>query len=182
MDENNQQKPFDITPPNAANSQAVTTAPKVIIKGDPMFTDVKPGAPAIVPKNQAMMSEPPASENTEKPELISNQEPNIAVNTNGNTIEPSAELVTETETQEVAEPKPESFESTDALPDDNDKRTAEVVDKMQQPRIFDTKEYFVPIHETTHSHGFVKGSIVAAVVTVVIMLAVVGVLAFVVTK
>jgi hypothetical protein len=61
------------------------------------------------------------------------------------------------------------YEATDSLPDTNAIETTQATDNMQSPRIYDTKEYVVPIKDTMHSHGTL-GKIVAAFVSVAVML------------
>ena len=71
--------------------------------------------------------------------------------------------------------EPIEFEASDCLPDENEKRTAEITDNMQAPKIYDTNEYFVPIKNTTHNHGGIQiiiagllsACIVAGIVTYV---------------
>ena len=80
----------------------------------------------------------------------------------------------ETEPEPVS-PEQKAYEASDSLPDENDKRTAEATDEMQSPKIYDTKEYFVPIKKTAHSHGGVgiaiAGLVSAAVVAAAVYLA-----------
>lgn len=52
-------------------------------------------------------------------------------------------------------PPPERFSAIDALPEE-EKTTEEVKEGMQDPSIYDTKEYYVPIGNTHHSHGGLK--------------------------
>ncbi len=88
---------------------------------------------------------------------------------------PSADLPT---TSAPAAPPPASpYEASDSLPDMSQKLTTEMTNDMQSPRIYDTKEYVVPIHDTMHGHGGV-GKVVAAVVSAAIMLAVVIAIAY----
>jgi hypothetical protein len=65
----------------------------------------------------------------------------------------------------------EAFAAVDALPSKTAQETTEVTNNMSQPKIFDTKEYFVPIHDTTHKHGHMMGTIIAGIVSALVMLA-----------
>lgn len=86
--------------------------------------------------------------------------------------------VTTPPTETVATASPASpYEASDSLPDMSQKLTTEMTDDMQSPRIYDTKEYVVPIHDTMHSHG-AMGKIIAAVVSVTVMLAIVIAVAY----
>lgn len=60
--------------------------------------------------------------------------------------------------------------SLENLPQFND-NNADTED-AQQPRIYDTKKYHVPINDTNHKHGFLLGTIVAGVLTAIIVLGV----------
>ncbi|MEZ6331240.1 MAG: hypothetical protein R3B12_04510 [Candidatus Saccharimonadales bacterium] len=72
---------------------------------------------------------------------------------------------------------PTAYEASDSLPDMSEKRTTELTDEMQTPRIYDTKEYIVPIHDTVHSHG-TTGKIVAGIVSGLVVLIIVIVAAY----
>ncbi len=74
-------------------------------------------------------------------------------------------------------PSASPYEASDSLPDMSQKLTTDMTDDMQSPRIYDTKEYVVPIHDTMHSHG-TMGKIIAAVVSATVMLAIVIVIAY----
>mgnify|MGYP003586380091 CR=1 FL=1 len=99
-----------------------------------------------------------------------NQAP-ISATDDGKDVKPAAEQPT------PAAPPASPYEASDSLPDMSQKMTTEMTNDMQSPRIYDTKEYVVPIHDTMHGHGEV-GKVVAAVVSVVIMLAVVIAIAY----
>lgn len=88
----------------------------------------------------------------------------------------TADKKEENEEDQVGGPKEKApYEASDSLPDENDKKTAEATDNMQSPKIYDTKEYFVPIKRTAHSHGgtgiILAGIISAALVAVAVYLA-----------
>jgi hypothetical protein len=136
-----------------------------------------------------------ASAMAQKEDVNPQPQDDTLVSTNGTTIAPNATAAqniadaTATAPQEQAvadnttepETNPEektttgpasSYEASDSLPDLSEKLTTEMTNDMQTPRIYDTKEYVVPIHDTMHSHG-TMGKIIAAVVSVVVVLAVV---------
>lgn len=60
------------------------------------------------------------------------------------------------------------YEAVDSLPDMSEKKTTELTDTMDGPRIYDTKEYVVPIKDTMHSHGTL-GKVIAGVLSAVII-------------
>lgn len=66
-----------------------------------------------------------------------------------------------------------TYEASDSLPNNIDIKTTEATNNMQSPRIYDTKEYFVPIKDTTHSHGHL-GTILAGLVAAAVVMAVVA--------
>lgn len=173
-------KAFDVTPPTALNSQAATTAPKVIVKSDPMLTK----APSDSPSSSVV-----ADHNPEEP--VATEQPVVTVATAEKKVLPISEDVKpesqspEDTKEENGDKQEETFVSTDAMPDtpsSNDLKNAEKSDTMQQPKIYDTNEYFVPIHETSHTHGFVKGSLIAGFIAAVLVLVAVAVLALNVNK
>jgi ABC-type uncharacterized transport system involved in gliding motility auxiliary subunit len=119
-------------------------------------------------------SDTPSSEDSGP--VISNSGATITPPTLNNDEQPT-QVPEATPTEEVAEnPTTEAkptvpYEATDALPDSIAIATTQATDAMQSPKIYDTKEYMVPIHDTMHGHGFV-GKIIAALVSVAILLAV----------
>lgn len=79
---------------------------------------------------------------------------------------------------EPTKPKPvEAIKESPLSTDLNiDRAISTAPTDLQQPRIYDTKQYYVPINDTKHKHGFLVGTIIAGVVTAVIA---VSVLAFI---
>lgn len=66
-------------------------------------------------------------------------------------------------------PGPSSpYEASDSLPDFSEKKTTEMTNDMDSPRIYDTKEYIVPIKDTMHSHG-TAGKVIAGVVSAIVV-------------
>ncbi|MCA9350119.1 hypothetical protein H6794_00550 [Candidatus Nomurabacteria bacterium] len=74
------------------------------------------------------------------------------------TEEVAAEQPLEAETGTII-----NHEPTTGLPDSADKLAHQSEAKMQTPKLFDTKEYHLPISQSTHSHGFLVGSIIFGV-------------------
>jgi hypothetical protein len=65
----------------------------------------------------------------------------------------------------------ERFAATDALPDPGQKAAEEAKNNMQDPKPFDTKEYYVPIGNTHHKHGSVKAAMAFGVLCAVLAVA-----------
>ena len=61
-----------------------------------------------------------------------------------------------------------AYEASDSLPDVSKTLTTEATDAMQSPRIYDTKEYIVPIKDTVHSHG-TMGTIIAGIISAIVV-------------
>lgn len=133
------------------------------------------GAPTITkhPSGMAQNSQDAEASPEESQAIISNS---------GTTITPptltaedtSTDLVPATPdaTSEVESVKPAApYEATDSLPDSIAISATQATDAMQAPKIYDTKEYMVPIHDTMHGHGLM-GKIIAALVSVALLLAV----------
>lgn len=60
------------------------------------------------------------------------------------------------------------YSQTDHKPDSSQKLTSETYEHMQGPKLFDTKEYYLPIFRTHHKNGFLFGAVVAGLLTAVI--------------
>ena len=78
---------------------------------------------------------------------------------------------TQSEKVKPAEVKKEAPTSTDLNIDSLSSNNIDTKD-TQQPRIYDTKQYYVPINDTKHKHGFIVGTIIAGVVTAVLAVSV----------
>lgn len=63
-------------------------------------------------------------------------------------------------TTDVAENNEINYEH----PDSSQKMASNLAENMQSPKIFDTKEYHLPISQSKHSHGFLIGSVVAGLI------------------
>lgn len=64
----------------------------------------------------------------------------------------------------------------DSLPDSSQIASFKLTENMQRPLMYDTKEYYRPISQTAHSHGFLIGSIVAGFIFSLIFLILIVVL------
>ncbi|MDQ5958532.1 MAG: hypothetical protein QG562_351 [Patescibacteria group bacterium] len=100
---------------------------------------------------------------SEQPEVANNKE------ADDNDVKPSPPVK-----EELPKPTKESPLSTDINIDSlsNDS----ITNNMQQPRIYDTKQYYVPINDTNHKHGFIVGTIIAGVVTAVLAVSVLAII------
>lgn len=58
---------------------------------------------------------------------------------------------------------------TAGLPDPATRAANAIKDQMQEPKIYDTNTYHVPINETTHSHGGVKSALVFGAIFAVVV-------------
>jgi hypothetical protein len=96
----------------------------------------------------------------------------VAENENVGTTETTAQA--EEKTEQPAPEKQEKtgpaspYEAVDSLPDMSEKKTTELTNQMDAPRIYDTKEYIVPIKDTMHSHGGL-GIVIAGIVSAVVV-------------
>lgn len=72
-----------------------------------------------------------------------------------------------------------SYSSVDSLPDKSEAAANSLKDDMQEPKIYDTSVYHVPIKETVHGHGGVKSALVFGLIFAIV---VVGGLVFVIFK
>jgi len=107
---------------------------------------------------------PEAVEADEEPEK-QDQEPQELEHHPDNSEKKHSPIIEESdpEPKEAEEPADDSkiipaepFAATDALPDPGETAADEAKDDMQDPKIYDTKEYFVPIGNTHHKHGGLK--------------------------
>ena len=83
------------------------------------------------------------------------------------TAMPAAEEPAKEESPEAHTPS-SPYEASDSLPDISEKKTTEMTNEMDSPRIYDTKEYIVPIKDTMHSHG-TTGKVVAGILSALIV-------------
>lgn len=61
--------------------------------------------------------------------------------------------------------------SADPLPDHSQKNSKKTREAMQQPTVYDTKEYYLPIKELHHGHGSKKQAIVFGIIFAAIIVA-----------
>lgn len=125
-------------------------------------------------KIEPISSEPVVEEKPEPKDDAKAEEDVISEPAVEETEEPTqnAEATSEPE-QDAPEPeqpkdedKPintEPFAASDSLPDASEKAAAASKDAMQEPKIFDTKEYYVPIGDAHHVHNHGKSSLVVGV-------------------
>jgi hypothetical protein len=59
--------------------------------------------------------------------------------------------------------------SADPLLDNSQKSTNDTKDTMQQPAVYDTKEYYLPIKESHHGHGSKKQAIIFGIIFAVLL-------------
>lgn len=170
-----------VTDPNPSEA---TTAPEVTETSEDQ-KNVSRKAPTIAPINLAVTAEQPeqqaeAPAETDsadpKPEAITGQ------TTEAEAQEPALPETSEDETSEKEDPEKdepdeapdtpikESFASTDALPNDSQRASAAAKETMQDPKIFDTKAYYVPIGNTKHKHTHARNSAIAGFITAAVVL------------
>lgn len=76
----------------------------------------------------------------------------------------------------------ERFTVTDSMPDPGEQVAKTAQDNMQNPKIYDTKEYYVPIGDTHHTHGNLKGALIFGMICAIIVIGAVIYLMFRVGK
>lgn len=190
---NGRKKVFDIAHPE--QTQAVAKPKKILLQEPTEDTFEATTAPELTTKSSAnvvsrksMTIEPIVAEEAASTAPVETV-PESAMAKEAETTEPEQpeaeaeeeELETEeqivTETAEPEEEKPEepeeepaapikeSFGMVDAGLDDSQRATAAAKEAMQEPKIYDTKAYYVPIGNSHHKHGHVAGAIVAGILT-----------------
>jgi len=136
-----------IQPPSAAMDEPTQAKPiKVASETSPVITEAEEPVPA--------------------PAELAEEAPKVAAEVPA--VDPLPESVPEEQKEEPAEeipedkdePMPDTFEASDALPDSSERAANEIKDGMQDPKLYDTTAYHVPIKETHHSHGGVKAALV----------------------
>ena len=131
-------------------------------KDKPLLT---PTAEKVIQPPKDMELAPPVEEHadvpTDAPEPVKVEAP---------TVDPLPEQAP-AQPEQVAEAKPaepedkdvpvsEVYQASDALPDDTEKAANAIKDGMQEPKLYDTTAYHVPIKETHHGHGSTKAALV----------------------
>jgi hypothetical protein len=86
-------------------------------------------------------------------------------------VQPKNEINEKDDTKyENLTPIPENYTAVDSLPDPGQKKAEELQENMQEPMLYDTKEYYVPIGKAHHSHGGIKGAFIFGAICAVIVL------------
>jgi hypothetical protein len=174
------QKFFDVTPPQPNQSsgtpvEAAIEQRKIMTEqpeeAEPIVPEKEPEILSAQPKNIIKpLSEAASEETTETPNVDSEKEIDQPADVDVQKVEQEQPAEPEEERTEgtPAPVKEEAYGSIDGLPDPDEKRADEVAEGMESPKIFDTKEYHVPIKETRHGHSlaltFLVGGIFAIVV------------------
>ncbi|HUD03386.1 MAG TPA: hypothetical protein VMR51_01205 [Patescibacteria group bacterium] len=118
--------------------------------------------PGTVKEEVSEKEETPKDESTEeKPETEDENEPKT---------EPADESKDAKDEPDTPAPPKERYAATDALPDPGEKAAVEAKETMQDPKIFDTKEYYVPIGNTHHGHGHLKAALLFGVICAVVVI------------
>jgi len=81
-------------------------------------------------------------------------------------------------TEDVPASSDDKFATSDGLPDASQAAAKEAAENMQDPKIYDTKEYYVPIGVTHHKHGTAKAAIMFGILFAIIVVG--GILYFMV--
>lgn len=165
------------------------TAPLVEDKDTP-FVDPLPGTLNEISKEidaqQAKVDENQVSTENIAQESTAEESATQQVTTEKNLEESEEVSKAKDETSEISRkeddtplPAAERFTASDALPDPGKTASDEAKQEMQDPKIFDTKEYYVPIGVTHHKHGSLKMAFLFGVICAVV---VVGAIIFYVLK
>lgn len=163
-EENTQPKIIDVVAPTVSKHAAtmtvqattepktVETTPSVGTVSNTGFSIAPPSEGSDVTTVPQAAKEPPPSQETSEP---------IKSTTVSTVDEPTVSTRTTS-----------PYEASDSLPDMSQKMTTEMTNDMQSPRIYDTKEYIVPIHDTMHGHGLF-GKIMAGIISAAVVLGIV---------
>lgn len=166
---NNYKIPEPVKEPADENAEP-TEAPKLETSESPTIAEAEAEAtpitattePAVAPEQPKPYEEPVATTETAESNVPASQ--------------PEANPASET-TPATEEPVTSSFTSVDGLPDSSTQDVNAVKDGMQEPKIYDTSVYHVPIKETVHGHGAVKSALIfGAIFAIVVVGAVVFIL------
>lgn len=161
-DDNN---PTETVSTNAETQDNAATAPSQNVSKSGV--SIKPISENVAPEESTTEQTTEPAEQDAKP-----AEPEVSdyVSKPAEDNEKPAEEPKEENNEPPVSAADKAYEASDSLPDENDKKTAEATDEMQSPKIYDTKEYFVPIKKTAHSHGHL-GVVIAGIVTAIIVAA-----------
>ncbi len=157
----------------SAHGELVLKVPEQVIE--------PPVEVATEPKEEPTAIELPPSPISEEPKEPVEEKPALAVPPPEHDM-PAVNPLPETTPEEPAEEAeaekeqaeadkdvaaPEPFAATDALPDSSTLAANEAKDGMQDPKLYDTKAYHVPIKETHHGHGSAKAAFAFGIVCAV---------------
>jgi hypothetical protein len=171
--------------PNVEDDLSTDTSEDEPVEDSPQEVVDSPEDPAPEPPTeQPVESETPeltegADDNTPEPEVAPQDVAPI--------IEPQIETVAPPPTDqpqpephaEVPETPAEKYSVVDSVPDPGKEATENAKSGMQDPKVYDTKEYYVPIGNAHHKHGSFKLALLFGVICAVI---VVGIVVYVMTN
>lgn len=131
----------------------------------------------VAEASEGQTTELPPSELTDSTPASSDEMPAVDPLPTSTAQEPEEAPVSEPEPEDKETPVTDTFSAKDSLPDDSQKAADAIKTEMQEPKIYDTTAYHVPIKETMHGHGvtsaFVFGAIFAVITVAGIILAVI---------
>ncbi|MCU0667293.1 MAG: hypothetical protein MUF85_01605 [Patescibacteria group bacterium] len=112
------------------------------------------------------------SQNVE-PKLVQEQQLEHPPQVDKNTEAKDVPQKNKKELDDVQLDKSENFDAVDNLPSDIAKISTTVSDNSQQPKIYDTKEYHVPITAASHKHGGSVGTVIAGALSAIAVVVVI---------
>jgi hypothetical protein len=149
-----------------------TDTPQSTEKNPPKKIEDAIDVPAVDPLPGTIKEEVKKEEKTTEDKLT--EEESKTEEKTKNESEPEEKTADDSkDTQDIPDtpaPSKERFSAIDALPDPGEKVAAEAKDNMQDPKIFDTKEYYVPIGNTHHGHGHLKAALLFGVIFAIIII------------
>lgn len=77
---------------------------------------------------------------------------------------PITQKIEQAPVEDKDEPVADSYQVSDALPDTSERTASAIKEGMQDPKLYDTTAYHVPIKETHHSHGGLKAALAFGIV------------------
>jgi|GEM_PF-6453581 len=82
---------------------------------------------------------------------------------------PAAQKVEQAPVAEDKDEPADGYQVSDALPDTSERSASAIKEGMQDPKLYDTTAYHVPIKETHHSHGGLKAALAFGTVFAVVV-------------
>lgn len=144
--------------PAEPSKTATTDAPPSDSRSD---SEIKSASDLdVVPAPEELKEQPVAKEieaEVVPKEAVEAPAVNPLPETSNSETEP--ELEVDPEPADKDEPVSDNYEVSDALPDDSTRAANDIKQGMQDPKLYDTTAYHVPIKETHHSHGGVKAAL-----------------------